>query len=942
MRLPAHLNAALAIPVLLAAVFAAASSAQLRDPADPEPAAAERPPEAVQQPETPKLPSIKDGVKEHELVNNNMRKAEQTFFKLWRKDDSLLAELSIESLGKPWLLSSTFSAGPYLTGFQLGSTLVEWRRRDRELQLVEPETRYTASAGGANADNVKRTYTDRYILSVPILAEDPEQAVLFDLSAMLTQNSVTLVGQIGEIQPQTARVTVAKAFARNVEVAFSAAHSFWLFSGSLVTLHYSLSSLEPQPTFQAREADQRVGYWVHARRDFSQRDPLRDDMQRIIERWDLRKARPELKTSPPVKPIVFYIEKSVPLEYRLAVRRGVEAWNEAFMAIGLANAIEVRQQTDTQYADIDPEDVRYNFVRWITTGGGFAIALHRADPRTGEILDADILIDDSWIKVWVNEFPLMARDAWNQRLRAFAVQNPEREQLEEFDEQARGRGILPLPHVQPGDNPDASALPEHLRRALAEQALFDGASGALARGSRRELRCNYARRLAHSMSLAALQVTLADTPASDAEPMLDGVPERLIAENLVALTAHEVGHVLGLRHNFVASSWRPLSDYDAYNDPSQEPPVASVMDYSGSFVAPPGQKQGLYNMMRVGPYDRWAIACGYQEFKEEKDLDALLSRSVEPAHRFGTDEDVYSPDATALPYDVGSDPVAGRKRQFDRIDRARAQLLTRLAKDGENYSAVNSAFLWLWWDEFLSLWDCTGWIGASYLSRDHRTEGARSPLENVEPERQRAMLQFLIDRAFAPQSFQFEKDLLDHLQVEKWYYSNMWSWPAWGGGDTNVHGMVNTLQWILLFDIFNFATPRLLNQELRTSTDVDALTLPELHSRLTDAIWSEFSEAPPSRFDPSPTNVRSVVSALRRNLQREHAEQLISLGVRYASFSPLRRQPQLIAMHQLRRIREALTRWNNVAGLDDYTRIHIDELAILIDARLEAQVMRAP
>ncbi|NJL95550.1 MAG: hypothetical protein HC915_18395, partial [Anaerolineae bacterium] len=116
--------------------------------------------------------------------------------------------------------------------------------------------------------------------------------------------------------------------------------------------------------------------------------PLESDFDRAIERWRLTKAYPGAALSPPEKPIVFYVEKTVPEKYRLYVRRGVEAWNEAFRAVGIENAIEVRQQTDTQHAEIDPEDVRYNFIRWVPTGAGYAIALHRTDPRTGEILDA--------------------------------------------------------------------------------------------------------------------------------------------------------------------------------------------------------------------------------------------------------------------------------------------------------------------------------------------------------------------------------------------------------------------------------------------------------------------------------------------------------------------------------------------------------------------------
>ncbi|WP_447544665.1 hypothetical protein, partial [Neisseria gonorrhoeae] len=88
--------------------------------------------------------------------------------------------------------------------------------------------------------------------------------------------------------------------------------------------------------------------------------------------------------TPPKEPIIFWIEKTVPFAYRKPIREGIEEWNKAFEKAGWLNAIEVRQQPDD--ADWDPEDIRYNTFRWITSDAGFAMGPSRVNPYTGQIL----------------------------------------------------------------------------------------------------------------------------------------------------------------------------------------------------------------------------------------------------------------------------------------------------------------------------------------------------------------------------------------------------------------------------------------------------------------------------------------------------------------------------------------------------------------------------
>ena len=170
--------------------------------------------------------------------------------------------------------------------------------------------------------------------------------------------------------------------------------------GATINVHYSISKI-PNTGYQPRLADDRVGYFLTAVKDFSSKSD-RDQFVRYINRWDLQKADPSLNPSPPKKQIEFYIEKTVPFKYRKAIYDGIYEWNKAFEKAGFSNAIIVKQQGDKD--DIDPEDIRYNFFRWITSNAGFAMGPSRVNPYTGQILDADIIFDADFLTSWKQEY----------------------------------------------------------------------------------------------------------------------------------------------------------------------------------------------------------------------------------------------------------------------------------------------------------------------------------------------------------------------------------------------------------------------------------------------------------------------------------------------------------------------------------------------------------
>ena len=157
--------------------------------------------------------------------------------------------------------------------------------------------------------------------------------------------------------------------------------------GTLKTLHWSISEIKGSAGFQPRVADTRVGFFTTGYRDLGKYESD-SSVVRYINRWHLEPAVPSLELSPPKKPIVFIIEHTTPLRYRRFVRDGILYWNKAFEKVGIVDAIEVYYQDKATGAhmDKDPEDVRYNFIRWLNNDVATAIGPSRIDPTTGEIL----------------------------------------------------------------------------------------------------------------------------------------------------------------------------------------------------------------------------------------------------------------------------------------------------------------------------------------------------------------------------------------------------------------------------------------------------------------------------------------------------------------------------------------------------------------------------
>ncbi|HKT79903.1 MAG TPA: zinc-dependent metalloprotease, partial [Vicinamibacterales bacterium] len=159
-------------------------------------------------------------------------------------------------------------------------------------------------------------------------------------------------------------------------------------SGTVLTFH-SMIKL-PETPMMPRLFDERVGYFLQSTTDFG--GPKHgSEVRRYITRYRLEKKDPSAAVSEPVKPIVYYVDPATPKKWVEAVKRGIEEWQPAFEAAGFKNAIIAKEAPSPEEdPDWSAEDVRYSVIRWLPSTIENANGPHIHDPRSGEILEADV------------------------------------------------------------------------------------------------------------------------------------------------------------------------------------------------------------------------------------------------------------------------------------------------------------------------------------------------------------------------------------------------------------------------------------------------------------------------------------------------------------------------------------------------------------------------
>ena len=241
---------------------------------------------------------------------------------------------------------------------------------------------------------------------------------------------------------------------------------------------------------------------------------------------------------------------------------------------------------------------------------------------------------------------------------------------------------------------------------------------------------------------------------------------------IASLTMHEVGHTLGLRHNFKAS-W--LYDANDIHDKSitGKAHISSVMDYDPINIAPKGVKQGNFFPHGAGFYDIWAIQFGYTPNLTESARESLLSKSSQPEYKYGTDGDAmgspgYGIDPRAKRYDMSSDPIEYSKQRLAILDSKILELPEIFGDDGSTYTELRATFGSFLRERGRFFEGVSRLIGGVYSNRIvNGQQGELTPYEAVAYEDQKRAMELITSELLSNDAFIFDPELLKLLQPEK-------------------------------------------------------------------------------------------------------------------------------------------------------------------------------
>jgi len=371
-------------------------------------------------------------IKEYGKIVTKEAKSDEGLFTVHKVDKKYYFEIPNKLLDKDMLLVSRLSklpsdlGGGYVNaGSETNEQLVVWQRFQDKVLLKVKSSNAVADASLPISISVKSNNYEPVLFAFDIVAfSTNSENTVIDVTKFYSTDVKAISGlsaamretyKVKALDDSRSFITAMKSFPMNIEVVqdftYNASNPPTMKDAETISIQMNQSMiLLPEIPMQPRLADPRVGWFTMNQIDYGSNE-LKSDSKTFIRRWRLEPKDPEAyargELVEPIKPIVYYIDPATPEKLRKYIKQGIEEWQKPFETAGFKNAIIAKDPpTKEEDPDFSPEDIRYSVIRYVASTTRNAVGPSVSDPRTGEIIESDVIWYHNHLRSYRNRYLL--------------------------------------------------------------------------------------------------------------------------------------------------------------------------------------------------------------------------------------------------------------------------------------------------------------------------------------------------------------------------------------------------------------------------------------------------------------------------------------------------------------------------------------------------------